>query len=86
MLSSIKYERFLQVASKQKQTFIMWFDVQCGQESISEKHSFACSHGGGRTRFAEVRNKDRRAVAMGLTVSSRCISLSAVSYAAWINN
>jgi len=53
MFSSIKYEHFVQVSSNQKHVFIMFADVQCGQESISKQpwyilpavnRGFACSH------------------------------------------
>jgi len=37
MFSSIKYEHFVQVSSNQKHIFIMFVDVQCGQESISKQ-------------------------------------------------
>jgi len=37
MFSSIKYEYFVEVSSNQKHIFIMLFDVQCGQESISKQ-------------------------------------------------
>jgi len=40
MFSSIKYEHFIQVSSNQKHIFIMWFDVRCGQESISKQPYF----------------------------------------------
>jgi len=61
MFSSIKYKHFVQVSSKQKHTFIMWFDVQCGQEIIlKQQRSFAYSHGGQWMRFTEVWNKEVR--------------------------
>jgi len=37
MFSSIKYEHFVQVSSNQKHVFIMFADIQCGQESISKQ-------------------------------------------------
>ena len=37
MFSSLKYEHFVQVSSKQKDVFIMFADVRCGQESISKQ-------------------------------------------------
>jgi len=37
MLSSIKYEHFVQVSNNQKHILIMFADVRCGQESISKQ-------------------------------------------------
>jgi len=43
MFSSRKYEHFIQVSSNQKHVFIMFADVQCGQESISKQPLFILS-------------------------------------------
>jgi len=37
MVSSIKYEHFVQVSSNQKHIFIMFADARCVQESISKQ-------------------------------------------------
>jgi len=62
MLSSIRYEHFVQVSGNQKHIFIMLADVRCDQESVSKQPWYILPAvmvvlPVVRTRFAECGNK-----------------------------